>query len=1098
MLKKRIVAMILTAVMTLTAVNFLPENARAEEITEEELATDTDAEPEQITPDTNMDDLPVVQLVPGGAGTVKVTGLNTATASGSSFSSFALSNGCIGFCTNHEARPIGQNASELNSYEYAYFPLESSQVGLSASKQEQVRKILYYGYNGLGNQLTGYSANDQIAYTVDAMQYVICRTSSISGNPLLNYIGSDWASPPSSSMSFTAASWAASHDAALNKQKTSNITFNADIRVNCDLSLPAGMELYFVSSGYPGRQLNTANTGTVTLAGGDVFYLTMPDATNLNWTGSVSAQFMTNVYEVHSDSWARSGSGVQGIMFATTGSNTASFTVNFSQQLGAVAIQKSSSNTEVTNGSSCYSLQGAVYKMYRSTADAMSNTNPVATFVTDANGYAIVTDIPLGNYVIKETQAPSGYALDGNMYPAVVTAAHTQTSPLVIASSETPQMDPINVLLSKINNQGQGLVGAEYTFKFYTEQSNTDPALAGKTPVRTWVIETDINGFANLSEQYKVSGDNFYYGPTGTPYLPLGTLTIQETQAPEGYVLDSTVYVRQITSQGAGDIVNTYNAPTVTEETIRGDLAFTKVDAGTDEPIANVKFSITDSSGESHIVWTDEQGYYSTAAAAHSLNTNSGNAGCGIWFGSEQVDDSKGALPYGTYIIKELRCDANKNKYKDLAAFTITISENGTVVSYGDVKNERFPLIKTTVKDSVTGTNIAVLDEEITAVDTVHLDGLETGHRYTLTGYPVDKITAEQLKNGDSNIEESVTFTANEEVMDVDVSYLIETAGLAGADIVFFEYLYDEAYPDELIASHADIGDEGQTLHFPEIHTTFTDASTGEHISLAEGKVTQVDTVTYTNLVPGLSYKVSGKLVYRDNGEAVKDESGKEVTADITIKPDTADGTADITFEYDASLLAGKSVVAFEYVYYNDRLVAAHADITDEGQTIDFPEIHTTAKLTTEIDTKKPLGEITVVDTVYHSNLVPGKTYVLIGTVMMKDTNEPFLVDGKPVKVTQEFTPNTATGSVDVSFSFDAAGLSGKDIVIFEELYHDGKLIALHADIDDKGQTISLPPYTPDAPKTGDATPVKAVMVLAVISLAGIACLILMRKRKNK
>lgn len=1100
--KKRIVAMILTVVMIFTTVNFLP-GYRAKAETTEDMATDTDAqadadvdaEVQSGVAGAIQDELPIMRLQPGGVGTVKVTGLNTASHSGTTFSSFALSNGCIGFCTNHAARPIGQNASELNSYEYAYFDLGSSQVGLSAGQQSQIKKILYYGYNGLANQLTGYSANEQIAYTTDAMQYVICGKSYISGNPLFGYINDGWPEPPASDMSFTPSNVTATYNAAIGKQVTPDISFSADVRVGGDVTLPAGAEMYFVSSS-SGKTLNTPYTGTVRIAGGDTFYMTMPADADTSWTGTVSGQFMTNVYEVHSDSWARTGSGVQGIMFATNGSNSASFTATFAEQKGSVAIIKSSADAAVTSGNGCYSLQGAVYKMYRSTTDAMNNSNAVATFITDANGYAVVNDIPLGTYVIKETQPPKGYALNGNMYPATVTSSHTPTAPLRINSVERPQMDPVNVLLTKLNSNGQGLAGAEYTFKYYREQSDTDLASKGKTPERTWVMKTDDNGYIWLDNGYKISGDNFYYTLSGIVSLPLGTLTIQETKAPEGYVLDSTVYVRQITSQGTGEAVTTYNAPTVTEETIRGDLAFTKVDAATDEPIAGVKFEITDAKGESHIVWTDDKGYYSTSSsfALHSKNTNSGEAGDGVWFGSETLDDTKGALPYGTYTIKELRCEANANKYKDLAAFTVTISDNGVINDYGKVLNERFPDISTTVKDSITDVNIASANEEITAIDTVKLTSLETGHKYTVSGYPVDKATGEKLKNGDKDIEGSITFTADKADMSVDVSYLINTDGLAGKDIVFFEYLYDSAYPDEVIAVHQDITDEGQTLHFPDIHTTFTDGVTGEHISLAEKEVTQVDKVEYTNLVPGLTYKVSGKLVYQDNGEVVKDADGKEVTAETTFVPEKASGTVDIVFKYNASLLAGKSVVAFEDVYYNDRLVTSHADITDEGQTIDFPELMTQAKLNTAVDTSKVLGNVSVIDNVSYTNLTAGREYELVTTIMLTE-NEALKINGETYTSSKKFMTESAAGTVGVDLTFNAEGLSGKSIVIYEELYLDGKLVATHKDINSKEQTITFPPYIPpDTPKTGDR-PVWPVVMLFIAAGTGI---VIIRKRKTE
>lgn len=946
MLKKRIVAMILTAVMTITAVNFLPGgNARAEEqveVTTEtatQTATDTDAE-QQLDDErvgAMVDALPLMQLQPGGVGVVKVTALNTVTASGSSFSSFSLSNGAIGFCTNHAARALGSQDGEINTYDYAYFDLASAQVGLSADQQAKIKKVFYYGYNGLANQLSGYSENNQIAYTVDAMQYVVCGTSYISGNPLINYLGSGWAGPPSSTMSFSAATWNASVDSATGKQKTSNITFNADVRVNCNLTLASGMELYFISS-QAGKSPNVANTGTVSITGGDVFYLTMPESTDIDWTGSVSANFMTNVYEVHSDSWARSGSGVQGIMFATYGNNSASFTVNFAPQLGSVEIVKSSAYPAVTNGNNCYSLQGAVYGIYGSCADANAGTNAVASITTDVNGYGKADNLAYGTYYIKETAAPSGFALDGTVYSAAVNSS----TAVKLSLTDIPHMDPVRVLLTKENEAGTRLAGAEYTFKFYPEQMDKNPAQAGKTPARTWVLKTNENGVCCLDAAFRISGDDFYYGPTGSPYLPLGTLTIQETKAPEGYVLDNTVYVRQITSSGYAEAVNTYNAPTVVEHEIRGDLAFTKKDVDTKEPLGNVKFTITsESTGESHTVWTDENGYYSTDVSftPHSENTNLGNAGCGIWFGSETVDDSKGALPYGSYTIKEQRCDANKNKYKDLAAFTMTITEHGTVVDYGDVYNEKFPTIRTEAWDTTTKSNIAAYNGTIYVTDTCCLENLEVGHNYVIKGKVMLPDTGKELiQNGDTVIAEK-KFTATASMMEVDVDgYVIDTNNLAGRDIVLFEYLYDEAYPDEVIAREEDLYNLSQTIHIPEIHTYAKDSVSYTHDARRSSSTTIVDTVSFSNLISGKKYHIEGILYDYDTNEPLEVD-GKTVTAELDFVPEEDSGMVDMQYTFKSLWLHGKRVVVFEYLYMDDVLVAVHADIEDEGQTVTFDNL---------------------------------------------------------------------------------------------------------------------------------------------------------------
>ena len=111
---------------------------------------------------------------------------------------------------------------------------------------------------------------------------------------------------------------------------------------------------------------------------------------------------------------------------------------------------------------------------------------------------------------------------------------------------------------------------------------------------------------------------------------------------------------------------------------------------------------------------------------------------------------------------------------------------------------------------------------------------------------------------------------------------------------------------------------------------------TGDHIAIADKVVHHTDKVDYKNLLVGKSYKTVSELYFSDNGEQVKDADGNAITQEVEFIPDTPDGTVDVTFEFDASLLAGRSIVAFETIYLDGKKVAAHADLTDEGQTITY------------------------------------------------------------------------------------------------------------------------------------------------------------------
>ena len=189
-------------------------------------------------------------------------------------------------------------------------------------------------------------------------------------------------------------------------------------------------------------------------------------------------------------------------------------------------------------------------------------------------------------------------------------------------------------------------------------------------------------------------------------------------------------------------------------------------------------------------------------------------------------------------------------------------------------------------------------------------------------------------------------------------------------------------------------------------------------IGKADENVTIIDTVSYESLRTGLEYKVTGVLMDKATGEAIK-VNDKEVTSEATFIPDKSEGTVEVAFNFDATGLQGKSVVVFESLYYRDVELAVHADIKDDGQTIYFPEIGTTAK---DVETNNHISKadenITIVDIVEYKNLRPGYEYRVSGVLMNKATGEPIKVDGKNVTAETVFAPETVNGSVEIFFNF--------------------------------------------------------------------------------
>ncbi len=277
------------------------------------------------------------------------------------------------------------------------------------------------------------------------------------------------------------------------------------------------------------------------------------------------------------------------------------------QQKGSMNLKKESANPEMTDGNSCYSLEGATYGVYKEQAC----TTKVANLTTDAQGNSNTVEVDAGTYYVKETKAPKGFVLDKQVHPVTVTAGKTT----VLKVKDLPQLDPVGVLLGKIDketnqNKPQGsasLEGAEFTVKYYQALSDSDPGQAGQSPERTWVFRTDKDGFCNYSQQYLVSGDELYLSPTKNPALPLGTVTIQETKAPEGYLINSEIFVIKITDDpNADESVHTYNQPKIPETLLTLDIV--KVLKGKDTPIPGVVFLHTDSKGNQEEVTTDEKG----------------------------------------------------------------------------------------------------------------------------------------------------------------------------------------------------------------------------------------------------------------------------------------------------------------------------------------------------------------------------------------------------------------------------------------------------------------------------------------------------------
>ena len=759
---------------------------------------------------------------------------------------------------------------------------------------------------------------------------------------------------------------------------------------------------------------------------------------------------------------------------------------------GKLKLKKASSNPGISENNPCYSLEGATYGVYSDSGC----TQQVGTLTCNASGDSNVIDIAPGTYYVKETKAGKSYALDEGIHQVNVSGGQTAT----VSVTDAPQNDPADMLVAKVDAEtgkasplGAGtLEGAEFTVKyydgFYTQENLPEKA------TRTWVLKTDENGRTSLArvtldkDKYFVSGDSFYTSTNGNITLPIGTVTVQETKAPSGYLLsDNSVHIQQITSNTTTERVTTFvepseDAPTVREQVKRGDIAFNKVHGEDMTGLANVPFKITSkTSGESHVAITDVNGILTTEASAclHTQNTNGNDAALkadgsidesklsidnGLWFSGSKdaqtaADDSKGALPYDTYTFEELRCTTNTSL--NLVKFEVTVSRNAYTIDRGTVDDNPIE-IGTTATDGADGDHKLLASNQAEIIDSVSYKGLKKGTEYELQGILMDAETGEALKGIDGkDITATAKFTPKASSGKQKVKFKFDATLLGGHKAVVFERLYLDG---KIQASHEDPEDEEQTVEFlpVEIGTTATDAADGDK-SIGVGKaVTVEDEVSYKNLATGREYTVTGTLMDSTTGEPLKDADGNAVTASTTFEPEANEGKVKVTFSVDTSTLSNKKLVVFERLEADGNVIASHEDLTDEGQTVEVipPEIKTSAVDGADGDKEVTAdGKATIVDTVKYAGLVPGTEYELQGTLMDSETGEALKgADGKDITASAKFTPQAKDGTQDVTFTFDASALGGAKTVVFEKLFVDGTLIGSHEDPTDQDQTVEISP----------------------------------------
>ncbi|PEL21477.1 adhesin [Bacillus wiedmannii] len=368
---------------------------------------------------------------------------------------------------------------------------------------------------------------------------------------------------------------------------------------------------------------------------------------------------------------------------------------------------------------------------------------------------------------------------------------------------------------------------------------------------------------------------------------------------------------------------------------------------------------------------------------------------------------------------------------------------------------EKIPSVKTTATNKADGGKEMHAKESITIQDKVEYTNLVVGKEYTVKGKLMNKVINKPLLIDGKEVTAEIKFTAKERNGFVTLDFPFVGAEQQGREVVVFEELYEDGI---LVATHADINDVGQTVRFvePTIKTTATNKADGGKEMHAKDSITIQDKVEYKDLIVGKEYVVKGKLMNKVTNKPLLID-GKEVTAETKFTAKEKNGFVTLDFPFVGAEQQGREVVVFEEVYEDGVLVAIQSDINDVGQTVRFvePTIKTTA--TNKADGGKEMhakDSITIQNKVEYKDLIVGKEYVVKGKLMNKVMNKPLLIDGKEVIAEAKFTAKEKNGFVTLDFPFVGAELQGTEVVVFEEVYEDGVLVAVQSDINDVRQTV--------------------------------------------
>lgn len=690
------------------------------------------------------------------------------------------------------------------------------------------------------------------------------------------------------------------------------------------------------------------------------------------------------------------------------------------------------------------------------------------TIVCDEDGFASTKLLPYGVYTVHQTKGWDGREKikdfdvyinsDGKTYKFLINNANFESFIKVVKlDAETGK---------QIAYEGAG-------FEIYDSDGHR------VNMQFTYPEVTTIHTFYTNSEGYLITPEK----------LPYGDYTLKEVQAPYGYVLDSTPIPFTVTQENS----STDTGVTVVKVKARdiaqkGVIEITKT---------GEIFSSVGMLGGGYI---DENGNEITFPITYSPiyeTRNLANAVFQIYAAEDIVTLDGTVRAVKGELVDEITTTENGAKSKELYLGKYTVIEKTAPDTFVNA-NEQYDIELTYAGQDVkvTSTALSVFNDR-------------------------QKVSVSLLK--ELSQDERFKLGMNDEILSVQFGiYADEDIKAADGSVI----------PADSLITYGNCDENGKLVFNCDLPIGFKwyakEITTDNHYILSDKKYEfttdyqgqDIDTI-HIDLNDG--EPIINDFIYGIiKGLKIDRETEKTIEGALfgLFKADETEFTKDnaiLTAETDKN-----GIFVFENIPFGEWIVKElqpakdylpsddiyHITVSENEQIIEItavndriPELKTTAT----VDGKKDAtakGEITIEDVVEYTHLIPGKEHKIIGIIMDKSTGKPFEIDGKSVTSELTFTPKKSSGKVTVSFTFDASGIkTDTELVVFETLYRDNVEIAVHADLEDEGQTVKINVPEIKTPKTGDNSnrrTIATVMGVSALGIVSLAYYLIKKKKSNK